>query len=223
MAVRIPTNRGETMRNIKRIIPAGIVALLFVFAASATAESTSLCKVHKEPCPDISKYKELHMNSVGLVKILNDVADILCLGSLIRGDIGDLGKPQGIQTTAYTFTGCGTNAAHTNCTVTLPVRPNFFVLKTKLNLGEITETSSQLKFTCTGVFGTCTYKYPEKTFTLEGAEHNIGTGHGMLTYPSGEEEGKEGELELEEGELPCPTLGAFDALYEPLEDLYIVS
>ncbi|HEX5374919.1 MAG TPA: hypothetical protein VFW48_02065 [Solirubrobacterales bacterium] len=212
------------MRTIKRTIPAGIVALLFVFAASATAESTALCKAHKEPCPKDDQYKEFHLNSVGLVKFLNDVADILCLGSLIRGDIGDLGNPQGIQTTAYTFTGCGTNATHTNCTVTLPVRPNFFVLKTKLNLGEITETSSQLKFTCTGVFGTCTYKYPERTYTLEGAQHNIGTGNGMLTYPSGEEEGaKEGELELEEGELACPTLGAFDGLYEPLEKLYIVS
>jgi len=213
------------LKLLATLVPLTILA--WAIAAPASATKTALCKVHQEPCQAGNLVTDLHMLAVGNVYLLNTEADILCLNGLIKGKVDALEAPQGVQVSEYTLTNCGTNAAHSNCTVTFPVRPNFFILKTALNLGQLSETGHSMRIECTlfGILVKCTYKFSEgiRTFIVEGAQHKgAGTGHGMLTYPPpGEEE--EGEVELEEGTALCPDTFQYEGLFEPLTDFWVVS
>jgi len=62
----------------------------------------------------------------------------------------------------------------------------------------------------------CTYGGPEASgFTIEGALHTAGTGNGML---------RASELTVPVvGGLLCPATSKWDALYEPLEHIYLLT
>ncbi|HEX5376573.1 MAG TPA: hypothetical protein VFW48_10505, partial [Solirubrobacterales bacterium] len=55
--------------------------------------------------------------------------------------------------TALTFTGCGTNAAHNNCTVSVTILPLLDILKTGLNQMAWKALSGKIKAACIGTFG----------------------------------------------------------------------
>ncbi len=204
-----------------------VAAMAFVGATSASATTTQLCKVHKEPCPAGSAVTSIHMVNVGAVPVLlNSTADVLCLSVLAVGTPLELASPQIVDVTQFTFSNCGTNAAHNNCTVTALELPKLSVLKTALNLGTLTaptgagEGRTNVKCTILGFIKiNCDYKGAGLSFGVEGAGHTATAGHGMLTslktsLPLSES--------LEGGGL-CPSTSSIDALLEPLEDTYIVS
>jgi hypothetical protein len=196
---------------------AAVVAMALVGATSASAkENTQLCKVHQEPCAAGNAPTSVHFVA-GTTVLKTSIITVLCLASLVVATplgLGTAPTPQVLHNTEITWSNCGTNPAHNNCTVTTLAPGLVDLLKTALNLGTATVLGAEVKVVC-GEILNCTYGGAEVTgFTSEGALHTAGAGHGMLTAS---------ELTVPVvGGLLCPATSKWNALYEPLEHLYIV-
>jgi hypothetical protein len=220
------------MRHIKMFglaALAAVAAMAFVGASSVMAsENTAFCSVHEEPCAAAHLVSHIHMEASDL-KLLNSTANILCSSSLALVDVlkdastgtylAEAPTPLKAKVTELTWTNCKTEGNGTNnCTVTNITLPEFDALKTALNLGTAKALGPEVLVKCT-ILGFikihCVYGGAEVgTFGLEGAGHNGGAaGHGMFTanalsvpFVSG---------------TNCPSTSNWDALYEPLTDLFI--
>lgn len=167
------------MRLIK---PFGLAALIMaviaaIGASSASAERpTELCKVHTEKsqleCPEGEGVTEDHQHlALGTVwKLLGGAFTILCLNALKLATPLELGEPQLIHTLKLTVTGCGTNAAHDNCTVTADELPLLYLLKTALDQGVLTAVDGSFRVQCANLGINCLYD-------LKGAEFSMGAQH----------------------------------------------
>jgi hypothetical protein len=158
---------------------AAVAAMAFVGATSAMANgSTALCKTHEEPCLTVAQLEALqelqeemeetvtvpdppvdnhatsvHMVNEGVGRLLSSLATILCLNVLVQATPLGLGNPQSVHATAMEFTGCGTNANHTNCEVEVEESPLSNLLKTGLDTGSLTATNGQSRVICENIFG----------------------------------------------------------------------
>jgi len=211
------------MRLIKVLGLAGltaVVAMAFVGASSATATGiTAACKTKEAICPESQLVHTIHLSNTegSTISILNKIANILCLGVLAKTISLQVGIPQKINTESFSFTGCGTSAAHKNCAVEFKGLPSFTLLKEKPNLGVLTATKGKLLVQCEGEgFSNinCTYDTKDLEFNAEGALHQAGTGHGMVTASNAP---LSPEVETEE----CPKEAKLDLLLEPSEHVYI--
>jgi hypothetical protein len=221
------------MRLVKMLGLAAMVAVIAmafigIGAPSASAE-TALCKVHENSCSEANQVKLIHLqNTTGTVlRILNSTANLLCLSTLVDGNVLALAKPQQIHIISFTVTGCGTDVNHNNCTLTSNASAELpwlaSLLRSALNLGIIAlsefegmHPTTRIKCTIFGFIKTdCTWDHTGLEFEVEGAEHQAGSGHGMLTA-------NESPVSLVEGSGLCPEESSFDFLLEPLEDTYIV-
>ena len=188
---------------------AAVAAMAFLGATSASATNTQLCKTHTGlTCGAGNGVTSHHMvlTSGTVGKILAAI-NILCLGILIQATPLGLGNPQSIHANAVEglmFTGCGTGAAHDNCTVTVQEVPLLDLLKTGLDEGILTATSGRTRLQCPGLGLDCVYD-------LEGMEFSVGGGHLTAT-----------EIPLSElgGSFFCPDEGFLDGLLEALTDVY---
>jgi hypothetical protein len=142
----------------------------------------------------------------GTVGKLLGATNVLCLNILIEATPLGLGNPQSIHTTSFTFTGCGTGAAHNNCTVETPEQPLANLLKTGLEEGVLTFTSGQQRTQCPNLGINCLYDGAGMEFTV-GGQH--------LTA----EETPVTELG---GKFFCPDEGLVDGLFETLTDTYVL-
>lgn len=198
------------------VVPA-VIALIGVSSASAT--STALCKMHEEPCASGNQVKNVHMVANDLT-FATSILTMLCEKSLLLGSVGSLGAPQKIFVSELTWTNCKTvGSATNNCTFSNFVLPTVDVLQTSLNLGAAALLGFKSLFICTSVpvLGTadCTAEAIEiPGLPIEGALHQLGTGHGMLTAS---------KLSIPLTGMFCPSTGKLTALYEPLEHNYLVS
>jgi len=194
-----------------------VTAMAFISAPSASATlNTLLCKVHQEPCPAASLPSSIHLVS-GTMVLKTSLVTILCLGSLITGTplgLGTAPSPQIIHLTQITWTGCGTNVAHNNCTVTTIAPGLLDILRTALNLGTDKFLNMQIQMIC-GEITSCTYGGAEVAgLIVEGALHTAEAGHGMFTA---------NELSLPVvGGFLCAATNKLTVLYEPLEHLFLV-
>jgi hypothetical protein len=210
-----------------------LATMAFIGASPASAlTSTALCKKHENPCVSPNKFELLHFtNTAGTVlKILNSIADLLCLNVLTEGHVLALGKPQELHIIQVLLSGCGTDANHNNCTLTFNASQALpwlvSLLRESLNLGtlqflEFEEMQPTTQVKCT-IFGfvkiDCTWDHTGLEIPAEGAGHTAGAGRGMLTA-------NESPVSLKEGSGLCPEESTLDFLLEPLfedENVYIV-
>src|SRR4051794_21522252 len=106
------------MKAIKMIGLTALTALLamaFVGASSAMAESTALCSVDENPCLLANQLGSVHETSVGKVKFLTSIATVEC-NVLFSGTIATkLANPLVISG-SFTYTNCSLGGS--SCTFT---------------------------------------------------------------------------------------------------------
>jgi len=194
---------------------AAVAAMAFVGASSASATlNTLLCKTHTEPCNSLPA--SVHFVA-GTTVLKTSIVTVLCLGSLVVATplgLGTAPARQVFHNTALTWTACGTNVAHNNCTVTT-IKPGLVnVLRTALNLGIALVEGAEVKVVCGEVLS-CTYGGPTVgEFAVEGALHTAEAGHGKLSA---------NELTVPVvGGLLCPATSKWTASFEALEHLFLV-
>jgi hypothetical protein len=205
-------------------VAAAVASMALLGASSAMAEgNTALCTVHQDPCLDANLVSGVHMVA-GITTLQTSVAKVLCLSSLAQGTVetdattgkrlSASGKPLGVNVTALTWSNCGTNAAHNNCTVNTLKGGLIDLLRTALNLGTATILGSEVLVECNiGFTLHCVYGGEVAGFGVEGAGHNGGlAGNGMFNANALEVQRLKG--------LFCPEESKWTALYESLTALY---
>jgi hypothetical protein len=191
---------------------AAVAAMAFVGASSAMAEFTLLCKNHNSATSCSEPVAEIHVVANDPV-ILSSLGDILCESSLGTGEVLGLGAPQVVHMTFLVWTNCSRSGEA--CTVSAPTLGLMSVLRTALNLGTVTPSGGVIKVVC-GSFISCKYTLnSEHTLTVQGALHSAGIGHGEILA---------NEIDIRKAGFGlCPSEAKWDARYEPLEHVYIVS
>jgi hypothetical protein len=190
-----------------------VAAMAIVGASSAMAEpgKTALCKVSELVCSQPNYVAQLHMLATD-VKLLSSLGEILCNTVLVLSETLELGEPsQVIHVAEFNWLECKRNGVR--CTVTT-LNPGVMTLTNIGNLlGIVKWAGIEINFKC-GFFVNCTYS-GEFELGAESAEHAEGAGNGMITaenYP------------VEKlGSGLCPSEAKWDALFEPLEAVYIES
>jgi hypothetical protein len=206
-----------------------LAAMALIGAGSASAMSTSLCKIHEDPCAAPNQLSEIHLTNVGpeLPKLLTDFGTFLCLNMLLlwKVEVTTLSTDSPLRlATELKLTGCGSNAAHDNCTETVIEQPLFLLLKTALNLGKLSTNPAApgvVNLNCTIGFNiNCDYTGSELTLPFEGSGHTLGAGNGMVTANKVSE-----KLTKTLGGVKflCPSNTTRDFLLEPLSSVYITS
>jgi len=177
---------------------------------------TSLCKTHSKHCEAKDQVTGLHLVTAKPPVLYNTIANIECESSLGTATAKRPGEPQELQVTKLTWEECHTQGAADNCTVTSEALPTIDLERTALNLGTVTTLGLEIGVECL-ILGLieldCVYGN-EATLEVEGALHKEETGHGMFTA-------SKVELPKLEGSGHCPESVKWDALYEPLEHLYV--
>ncbi len=191
----------------------------YISGEQKSHSGTALCKTHSsKTCAQTDRVKSIHLATTKPPVLYNTIANVECESSLGTATVLGLSEPQKIDVTEFTWNDCHTQGAADNCTVTSKSLPKLDLETTALNLGTVTALGLEVGIDCT-VLGLieldCVYGTEESTMQMEGALHKEGTGHGSLTA-------SKVELEKLEGEGHCPDSVKWDALYEPLEHVYIV-
>jgi hypothetical protein len=211
--------------NSRRTFGLAALAALAVMASMGASTAmatgnTALCKIHEDPCQVANQVSQVHAVSTNFV-VLNNIANVLCLEVLTKLNALKLGNPLVMHSEALVFTGCGTNAAHNNCSITTEELPLLNVLRTSLNLAEATFQAGRIRVQCT-VLGSlvidCPIELAGTELVMWGSGHLPGfgdeggqSGSGAGTTPSGFDD------------VLCPEEIETDILLTALEHFYIVS
>ncbi len=179
---------------------------------------TTLCKTHSsETCAEKDQVKSLHMVTTKPPVLYNTIANIECESSLGTATVLGPAETQKLDVTELTWKECHTQGAADNCTVTSKALPTLDLKQAALNSGTVTTLGLKIGIDCT-VLGLieleCTYG-SDVTLQAEGALYKEGTGHGMLTA-------SKAVLAKLEGGGHCPESVKWEALYEPLEHVYVL-
>jgi hypothetical protein len=189
---------------------AALMAMAFVGASSAMAESTQLCKADESPCATESVIGHVHEETLtgAKAKLLTSVATVECK-ALFLGDSLGSGAPLIIHG-HFTYTECkrGTES----CSATETSTDSLIeVLKEGHETGKVTGSGS-VNVHC-GFIINCTYD----------GEGLVGTAKGPLLASS-----ENGEVTITEQTTHkvsgtfCPETGKLDIATMPLEKVYIV-
>ena len=195
---------------------AALMAMAFVGASSAMAESTELCSKDPgtgatAPCPNETEAViHVHEVSVGKGVLLSSLVTIEC-EVLFLGDVEAAGAPQKIKGNfTYPMTGCETSGG-TLCTVKeTSANATIEVLRTGHELAEVKGTA-EVNAEC-GAFINCTY-------------NGVGlVGHGLgpllSTSANGNVNISEQTTNKTGGSL-CPKTAKLDLTTTPLEATYL--
>jgi hypothetical protein len=209
----IPPRRGSKVKAIKLIGLAVLTALLamaFVGATSAMAESTALCSADESPCAKANLIKHIHEESVGKAKLLSSVGTTEC-NVLFLGMVLLEGNPLTTYGT-LTLTNCGLGGS--SCTATEENGPGEIrVLKEGHETAKVTY-EYLVHLTCSG-FIDCSYN----------GVGLVGTAKGPLlsaqTPDNGEVSLSEQTTNKETGGFLCPKTAKLDIVTSPLRATYI--
>jgi hypothetical protein len=195
---------------------ASLMAMAFVGAGSAMAESTALCNVDPgtgstEACPAGHLVTHVHEVSSTPGLLLSSVVEIKCTVLFLGDTASSLANPL-VITGKFTYSGCQT-ASGSSCTVTeTSASSTIKVLKTAHELGSVTG-NGEVNAHC-GFFINCTYD----------GEGLSGHALGPLLSTAAN-----GEVRLEEqtthrtGGSLCPETAKLDLLTSPLSATYITN
>jgi hypothetical protein len=157
---------------------AAVAAMAFIGATSASALNTQLCNSHAAlTCAFGQGSTSVTMNNAhdGVISVLSDLVDILCLNVSLTGTPLALANPQLVHVTDQELGACGTTASHNNCEITVTELPLAHLNKTGLDTGSLLGLSGKKLIECENVdiFGTdieCEYDFTGLTFSV-GAQH----------------------------------------------------
>lgn len=190
---------------------AAMTAMAFVGTTSASAnKTTQLCNTHTGlTCSSAATSAHFTLAVGTVLKLLTEAFPILCLGVLMENsgaDVGPLGNPQRFDTTSLVFSGCGTGAAHNDCTIAVEELPDNTLLKIGLDEGSLEAISGKWRLVCSSLGVDCRYD-------LEGSLFSVGAQHLTANEIPANELG---------GMLFCTLGGFLDALLETLESRYVL-
>jgi hypothetical protein len=189
---------------------AALMAMAFVGASSAMAESTSLCSVDESPCETANRISHVHETTLsgGKATLLNSISNVLCDVLFLGDTVGTLNNPLVINGT-FTYTNC-VDEKPNSCTVTEESGPaEIKVLKEGHETAKVTG-EGLVKVVCTGI--SCKYN----------GENLIGTGKGPLL--SSETNGNvtiTDQSTKKVSGLLCPATAKLDITTTPLSATYI--
>jgi hypothetical protein len=183
---------------------AALMAMAFVGASSAMAETTTLCESDPSVLAESCSISHVHETSVTKGKLLAGSITVEC-DVLFLGEVGAAGAPQ-VITGNFTYTNCG------SCSATEENGPaEIQVLKTGHETSSVTG-EGLVHVNCSGL--NCRYN----------GEGLVGTGKGPLlsaeSRPNGEVSISEKSTAKESG-LFCPTTSKLDLTTTPLTPTYI--
>jgi hypothetical protein len=187
---------------------AAVAATAFIGAPSASASTnTQLCKVHTGlTCPGGEGTETLHLVNEGLWKFLTTFGTVLCLNVLRSDTLLELGNPQ-IVHDETSYTNCGRNSAHSNCTLTVEEQRLLTLLKNGLDHGKLTAENGLLRVQCSGFPSfNCVYD-------TTGIEFEVGNNELVA---------EETPVEVLEGTFFCPESSTLDGVLTTLENTYIL-
>lgn len=196
------------MKLIKLFAPVGLAAILLlalIGPSLAMAESTALCRVDKNPCPQGDLVTHVHYTAEDILvetSIMNYECDALFLG-----DVSSLGAPQTFEA-QFTYTSCNQGCSREE----ISEGGLFEILRTGDELAEVVGEGIEILVEC-GNNLHCIYDFEGITGQISGPLLTGNKGH--LTF--------EKALLHHTGGLLCPTQGYLVALFEPLEAIYIES
>src|SRR5258705_2385239 len=139
-------------------VVAAVVVMMVGGASSAAAEfPTQLFKsceslVCEEPATSI--HLAIEEGTVG--KLLSPLVTLLCLSVLVNASLLSLGEPQKGHV-EFSFSACGSNAAHNNCTLTTEEVPLGYLLKIGEGEGLLVGESGLLRVQCPNLGIDCKY------------------------------------------------------------------
>jgi hypothetical protein len=202
------------MKPVKMLGLAALTALLamaFVGASSAMAESTGLCSADESPCEAGKSILHVHETTLSGSKatLLNSISNVLC-DALFLGDVEEEGNPEVIEGN-FTYTNC-VDEKPNSCTATEESASSIIkVLKEGHETAKVTG-EGEVKVVCTGI--SCVYK----------GEGLIGTGKGPLlsTETNGEVSIVDQTTTKVKG-LLCPATAKLDIKTTPLEATYLAT
>jgi hypothetical protein len=202
-------DKGELDGLLETLVPSYILG--------EPTDTVSLCKTHSaKKCAEKDQVKSLHFVTTEPPVLYNTIANIECESSLGTATVLEPAEPQKLDVTELTWKECHTQGAADNCTVTSKALPTLDLEQTELNLGTVTTLGLKVGIDCL-VLGLieldCVYG-SDVALQAEGALHSEGTGHGMFTA-------SKVVLKKLEGGGHCPESVKWDALYEPLEHVYV--
>jgi len=205
-------NKVKAIKMIGLTALAAPLAMAFVGASSAMAESTSLCSVDENPCALANQLGSVHEMSVGKAQLLTSVGTFEC-DVLFSGTIAmKLANPLVISG-SFAYMSCVLGGS--NCTVTEINKPaEIKVLKEGHETARVT-FKYQIHIVCAG-FIDCTYN----------GESLNATGKGPLLsaqVPDGEASIQEQSLTKVAGGFLCPKTAKLDITTTPLVATYISS
>jgi hypothetical protein len=210
----ISPRRENKVKAIKMIGLTALTALLamaFVGATSAMAESTALCSVDEDPCALANQLGSVHEVSVGKMKRLTSIGTTEC-DVLFSGTIATkLANPLVING-SFTYTNCKLGGS--GCTLTEENGPAVIkVLRESHETAKVT-FEVEVHVVCAG-FIDCTYN----------GENLIATAKGPLLSAqvpdNGEASLSEQTLTKIAGGFLCPKTAKLDIVTSPLVATYI--
>jgi hypothetical protein len=187
-----------------------LMAMAFVGASSAMAESTSLCKVDETNCAPENLIQSVHETSVGKAKLLTSIGTTEC-EVLYSGSVLETGNPLIIKG-KFTYTKC--KLGESECTATEENGP------TKIQV--LKEGHETAKVTGEGLVHLVCGKSIDCSYTGTGL---IGTAKGPLLSAqvpdNGEVSLSEQATTKEAGGFLCPKTAKLDITTTPLVATYI--
>jgi len=175
-----------------------LMAMAFVGASSAMAESTALCTADESPCASANQVSHVHETSVGKAKLLSSVGTTEC-NVLFLGDISTTLASPLVISGSFTYTNCELGGS--SCTATEESAPSEIkVLKEGHETAKVTG-EGLVHLVCSG-FIDCSYN----------GTGLVGTGKGTLlsTQANGEVTLSEQSTTKETGGFLCPKTAKLD-------------
>ena len=186
--------------------------------AGSSSSSSILCKSHEVPCAGGKEVSSLHVVSAEPPVLLNSVANVECEESLGEASVAATeGGKQVVTFSKLTWSGCHTQGAADNCTVTTTTLPKLSFSAKALNSAAVTQTSGAVEVKCDVLALMeldCVYG-GELSLGFEGALAVKGRDNGVLTA-------SKAVTKLAEAKEDCPETAKWDFSYEPLEHVYAV-
>jgi hypothetical protein len=203
------TAKGRFMKSLKMLGLAALMAFMamaFVGASSAIAESTSLCKVDagEKECEPQSFIEHVHEASAGELTLLNSLLNVSC-EVLFLGNVEEVGSPE-VIVGDLSYSNC-----ENNCTITeVSAHSVVKILRTEHETGEAT-SEGEIEVICSG-FISCVYSTNELLATVKGPL--------LAEQENGEVSIQEQTIKKVKGFL-CPKTAKLDITTTPLEATYV--